>query len=458
MFFKKQKFLVFGLSKSGISAANALLDLGAKTYIYDESERPYESARVNELVSRGAKPVFNGDINEIVTLYDVLVISPGIPVNHELAVLTKKSGKRVIGEVELGFLLIKSPVVAVTGTNGKTTTVSLIDKILEAAKIERELVGNVGTPITEKVDKLNSFEKVCVAEISSFQLETINLFCPHVSCVLNITPDHLERHYTMQNYVYLKSRITVNQRESECAVLNAEDINVISFADKIRAKKIWFSTEKRVDGAYLKNGIIYYFDEKIIHADETLLKGKHNIENILAAICCVKLFGVKNEDIANVLRSYKGERHRIEYVESVNGKDFYDDSKATNTSSTLSAIRTVTKPSVLILGGKEKGEDYSELFKNISASAVKKVVLTGESLENMLNSAVKNGFYRVYPEKDFYKAFALAEYLCGRGEAVILSPACSSFDCFKSYAERGDAFIGEVKRLEDNEKNGLGKN
>lgn len=445
--------MVFGLSKSGIAAAGALLDENAKVFLYDESENAFLSVKVDELIKRGAKPVLNRTLSEMLPLYDVLVLSPGIPVNHELAVLTKKAGKRVIGEIELGYLLTKSPIVAVTGTNGKTTTVSIIDKILETAEIKHELCGNVGIPFTSKIKKLSSYDVLCVAEISSFQLETINLFCPHISCILNITPDHLERHYTMQNYVYLKSRITFNQRESEFAVLNADDKNILSFSDKIRAKKIWFSSEKRVDGAYLKNGKIYYFDDMITEETRIALIGKHNLENVLAAICCAKILGADNSAIEEVLCSYKGERHRIEFVGHISGRDFYDDSKATNTYSAISAIRTIKKPTILILGGKEKGEEYGELFGEIKKSSVKSVVLTGDSMEHMQKSAIGCGFYDVYPEKDFYKAIALAEYLSDDGDVILLSPACSSFDCFKNYSERGEAFIKAVK-----DYNGGGKN
>lgn len=446
MQFFNKKFLIFGMSKSGYSATECLLNLGAECFVYDEDEKREYSKDLGSLLERGAKQISTEILYKTLDNCDVLVISPGIPINHDVCLYAKKMGKRIIGELELGSLLIKSPMIAVTGTNGKTTTVSIISKILECANFAHSLVGNIGVPITSKVDNLQNYDGYAVTEVSSFQLETIHSICPHIACVLNITPDHLERHYTMENYVYLKNRLLKNMRESEYVILNADDVIVSSFAEKVKSKIVWFSKTKKTDAYYL-NGNIYFGDEVIINEDDLSIKGEHNIQNVLASVCVAKIIGIDNETLKKALIEFKGARHRIEYLGQINDKGFYNDSKGTNTGSTISAIKTMDKPTVLILGGKEKGENYEELFTFIKSSLVKKVVLCGESALNMLKTAIYCGYENVHVEKDFNKAILLADYLCAKGENVLLSPACSSFDCFSSYAERGEYFCKVVKEL-----------
>ena len=451
MQFFNKKFLIFGMSKSGYSATECLLNLGAECFIYDEDDKKEYSKDLSSLLEKGAKQVFKQNVYKTLDICDVLVISPGIPINHDVCLYTKKVGKRIIGELELGSLLIKSPMIAVTGTNGKTTTVSIISKILEYANVAHSLVGNIGVPITSKISDLQVFDGFAVTEVSSFQLETIHSLCPHIACVLNITPDHLERHYTMENYVYLKNRLLKNMRESEYVVLNADDVTVASFAENVKSKVIWFSKTKKADAYYL-NKNIYFGEELIVNEDELSIKGEHNIQNVLASICIAKTIGIDNEILHKALVDFKGARHRIEYLGEVNDKGFYNDSKGTNTGSTISAIKTMTKPTILILGGKEKGESYEELFTFIKTSLVKKVVLCGESSFNMLKTAIYCGYENVYVEKNFRKAILLANYLCDKDENVLLSPACSSFDSFSSYAERGEFFCKVVKELDYQEK------
>jgi len=442
----KQNFLVLGVSKSGYSVAKYVLSKNSKCYVYEELLTPKSQVYISELIALGAEHVHAQDVDTILDVVDVLVISPGVPINHQVAVKAKQKGIRIIGELEFGFLLFNPPTVAITGTNGKTTTVTLVSDILTKAGVKNHAVGNVGVPISSVYDNVDKNE-VFVAEVSSFQLESVNAFCPHVSCVLNVAPDHLERHYTMENYIFLKKRIFKNQRESEFTILNYDDQTVKSFYSEVRSRVLWVSTIERVDGSYLSNGKLYYKDEFIINEVDLKLKGEHNVYNALFAIAVSKLFGVDTGVIADVLKNFKGVKHRIQLVDNKNGVDFYNDSKATNTASTLSAIKTMKKPTVLILGGSEKGEDYLEMFKEIKTSIVKHVVLTGASRYKMLDCAGQCGFTEVTVTADFKVAVKIATMLACLGDCVLLSPACSSFDCFSGYEERGETFIKLVEEM-----------
>ena len=328
---------------------------------------------------------------------------------------------------------------AVTGTNGKTTTVTLIDAILKENNIKSHLVGNVGVPITSKIQDVDS-DSVCVAEVSSFQLESVYSFCPHISCVLNVTPDHLERHYSMENYIFLKKRIFKNQRESEYTVLNYDDKTVRSFYTEIRSKIIWVSLSEVVDGAYRKDGQLFFNSEYIMQESDLMLKGEHNVCNALFAISCAKILGVSTEKIVSALKNFKGISHRLEFICNKNGVSYFNDSKATNTASTLSALDTLTAPTVLILGGSEKGESYDALFDKIKASFVKHVVITGASRFNMLDAAGRAGYSNLTVTPDFNYAVRIANLIADEGDNVLLSPGCASFDNFNGYEERGNAF------------------
>ena len=446
MYIKNQKFLILGVSKSGYSVAKYLLENNGRCYLYEQLKSPKIETAIKELTAMGAKIVFQENVDRVLQEIDVLVISPGAPINHELAVKAKKLGKRIVGELEFGYLQFNPTVIAVTGTNGKTTTVSLIDSILKESQIKSMMVGNVGIPLTSKISDVKK-DTVCVAEVSSFQLESVNSFCPHISCVLNVAPDHLERHYTMDNYIFLKKRILKNQKESEYTVLNFDDEVVKAFANGIKSKVIWVSLKTRVDGAYCNDGKIYYKDEYILDISAIALKGEHNLYNSLFSVAVAKLMGVKNEIIAKALKEFKGVKHRVEFIAEKNGVKFYNDSKATNTASTISAIKSVNSPIILILGGSEKGEDYIELFKRIKTSSVKEIILTGASRFNMLDSAGKVGLSNITVTSSFENAVKIAGLLSKKGDAVLLSPACASYDNFSGFEERGDAFVKVVGEL-----------
>lgn len=445
MYLKTQTFFVLGVSKSGYSAAKLILESGGECYIYEQLKSEKIAAAVSELTALGAKSVNAENMEEAVIGSDVLVISPGVPINHPVAIRFKEEGKRIVGEAEFGFSIFNPPVVAVTGTNGKTTTVTLIDAMLKQANIRAELVGNIGVPVTSKVNECDK-NTVLIAEISSFQLESISDFKPHIACVLNISPDHLERHYTMENYIFLKKRLLKNLKESEYAVLNYDDQTVRAFAEETRAEVVWVSVKEKVSGAYVAGGGIYFDDEYIADLKSLSLSGEHNLYNSLFAAACGKLMGADNESIAYTLKNFKGVRHRMELIAEKGGVKYYDDSKSTNTASAITAIRAMTRPVVLILGGSEKGEKYEALFEAIKESAVKHTVITGAARFNMFEAAGKCGVADVTVTGDFASAVKIADMFAEEGEAVLLSPACASFDCFGDFEERGRAFAELVEK------------
>ena len=446
MYLRNQKFLIMGASKSGYAVIKYLLDKGAACCVYEELKSAKAQDALAKLNELGVENLSIGQVGERLKEFDVLVLSPGVPINHEIAVRAKSLGKRIVGEIEFAYSQFIPPIIAVTGTNGKTTTVTLIDEIMKDAKVKSELVGNVGVPFTSRLNDIDS-NTVCIAEISSYQLESIYAFMPHITCILNIAPDHLERHYSMENYVFLKKRIFKNQRESEYSVLNFDDPIVKSFYTEIKAKVIWVSVKDKVDGAYRKDGKLYYLDECVMDENQLKIKGEHNVYNALFAIACAKLMGVDSQTIKDALTQFKGVKHRVQFVCNKNGVDYFNDSKATNTASTISALDSLNKPIILILGGSEKGEDYQILFEKIKSKEVKHVILTGASRFNMLDCAGKLGVSDVTVTEDFFFAIKIASLFANEGDAVLLSPACASFDKFNCFEERGNAFIKAVEEL-----------
>lgn len=447
MNYKTQKFLVAGMSRSGAASCDFLLARGASVCIYDDVPGDAVKKRMEELATKGARILPAEAVASAAEECDVLVLSPGIPIDHELPVFFRKKGKRIIGEAELGCLNLRSPLVAVTGTNGKTTTVTMIDEILRAAGMHSVACGNIGIPLTSCVEKLG-WEDVAVMEVSSFQLETLTSICPHVAVVTNIAEDHLERHYSMENYIFLKSKLLRNMRESEYAVLNYDDERVRAFAEEARCPVRWFSVRERVAGACLFEGGLYYENEKIMDADALSLKGEHNLKNALAAICAARLMGVDGAVIAKTLSSMRGVRHRLEKIAELGGVTFVNDSKATNVDATLRAIDSMREDTVLLLGGKDKGESYDPLFERIRDSRVVLCVLYGENRFRLLNSAVRCNESRITLCADFGLAVRIAALSAKAGQCVLLSPACSSFDAFTDYEARGEKFEEIVKGLE----------
>ena len=334
---------------------------------------------------------------------------------------------------------------AVTGTNGKTTTCSLIYHVLKSAGERAELVGNIGTPVTDRLAELTE-NVIAVTEVSSFQLETVKSFCPHVAAILNVTPDHLDRHYTFDNYVYLKKRILTNMRESEYAVLNYDDPTVRKFAEDLKAKTLYFSLSEKKD-VYVENGYFCFRGEQVAKTDTLKLAGEHNKANALAAIAVLKCLKTDNEAIEKGLATFRGVRHRIELIAEKNGVKYYNDSKSTNVDSTLKAVLAMNGPTVVILGGRDKDQDFTTLFSKLKESCVVHAVLTGECRYKLLKAAEEVGFNKISVSSSFTSAVKIAKIEAANNGIVLLSPACSSFDAFYDYEERGREFERIVRSV-----------
>ena len=449
MYFKGQKFLVAGISKSGESSARFLLARGAEVYIYDDVMSGNIEKTCRELVAAGAKEVTTENYSEAVRLCDVLVLSPGIPIDNPLPVAFRRLGKAITGEEELASRYLRATQIAVTGTNGKTTTVSMINKVLSDCGKSSVMCGNCGDPSINYVEKL-SFDDFAVMEISSFQLETLSGLRPHISVITNITEDHLNRHYNMENYIYLKSKLVRSLRESEYAVLNYDDERVRTLAQSTKGKVVFFSAHEKIEGACVDNGELTCFGRTYLKAGDLSVGGEHNICNALACIAVADILALNVQTVGKSLSEFRGVRHRIEQVAEVGGVTYINDSKGTNTDATLKAINCMTRPTVILLGGKDKGYDYSVLFDELSrGSRVIHAVLYGENRYKMLSSCIKSGYMSFSLCTKFRDAVMLAKSIACEGQCVLLSPASASFDEFGGYEERGDCFADMVQGFEN---------
>lgn len=440
-----QTFLVLGLSRSGRAVTEFLLKKGARVYVYDDIEGERTEQTAKRLESQGAKRVAKEDVFKTAEFCDALVLSPGVPIDHSLAIAFKRQGKAVLGEMEIASRYLRGTVVAVTGTNGKTTTVSMLAEALKEGGYEAKCCGNIGVPMVE-FSGINERE-IAVAEVSSFQLETLRSLRPHIAVVLNISEDHLNRHYTMENYVFLKSKLLKNLTETEYAILNYDDLTVRAFAQKTKARVLYFSLKERVKGAYFENGYLCFGKEKILSSSELSVGGLHNVQNALAVIVVAKIMGVKNPEIVKALTGFKGVKHRMEFVAEVDGVRYVDDSKGTNVDATMKAVSGMKTDTVLLLGGKDKGYEYRRLFNALHTSPVKHAVLYGENRYALLKNAREAGFSSVTVCDAFAFAVRIASLKAERGQTVLLSPASASFDEFASYEERGEKFVEIVQSL-----------
>ncbi len=452
MYFKGQKFFVAGMSVSGESSAHFLLERGSEVYIYDDVISDAVSAIMNDLKELGAHVVSADSLDSAVQKCDILVISPGIPIDTALPIAFRKQGKPIIGEEELAAMFLRATSVAVTGTNGKTTTVTMLGEMLNKTGNKCVACGNNGNPLIREVEDL-TFNDFAVLEISSFQLETLSSLRPHIAVITNISEDHLNRHYNMENYVFLKSKILRNLRESEFAVLNYDDPTVRGFAASTKAKVVYFSIQSKVDGAYYENGSLYFRGEKFFEVNDLTISGVHNVYNALACVAVAGILKLDKKKAGDAICAFKGVRHRIEKIREVNGVTYIDDSKGTNVDATLKAVQSMKVPTVLMLGGKDKGDDYSPLFEGLNSSTVVHAVIYGENRFKMLNAAIKSGFTSFSLCSEFKAAFSLAEFTAKPGQAVLLSPASASFDGFSNYEERGKAFKELVEKINEVNQN-----
>ncbi len=448
MYFKNQKFFVAGISVSGESSARFLLERGADVYIYDDVITDKVSQVMEELSLIGARIVTADGCREAAYKCDILVLSPGIPIDTAIPVSFRKQGKLIIGESELAAMYLRATAVAVTGTNGKTTTVTMLDEIMRANNKKCVACGNTGNPIIKYVEDL-SFNDFAVLEISSFQLETLSSLKPHIAVVTNITEDHLNRHYNMENYVYLKSKLVRMLREGDYAVLNYDDPVVRSFAKTTKGKVVFFSAQSKIEGAYLENGTIYFDGEKYLDVSDMTVGGVHNVYNALACVAVSAVLGLDKNFTSDAVKNFKGVSHRLEKVREVGGVTYIDDSKGTNIDAAIKAAQSMKTPTIILLGGKDKGEDYAPLFDGLARSPVIHAVIYGENRFKMLNAAIKAGYFGISLCSEFNAAVRLAQFIAKPGQCVLLSPASASFDGFSNFEERGDAFKELVAGIDE---------
>lgn len=447
---RDKRILVIGAARSGCAAADFLSKKGALVTLTD-GKSPEQLGNVLDPLKEGSIEFVLGREPEIKRqAFHYAVISPGVPLHIPLAKKLHRAGIPLTGELEVAFQYSKSPIVAITGTNGKTTTTSLIGQIFADAKRTAFVGGNIGIPLVSAVEGLGA-EDVIVAEVSSFQLETIDAFRPKVAVVLNITPDHLDRHKTMGGYTKAKARIFENQHRTDYTVLNYDDPRVRKLADQSPGRVVFFSRKEELDqGFFVKEGIIRVKTEddciNVIHTDDIYIKGKHNLENALAAAAAAFYLGVSPQDIAATLKGFTGVAHRLEFVREVAGVTYINDSKGTNPDSTMKALEAYDQPILLIAGGKNKGNDFTKLVKAMKKK-VRALILVGEAALDLREAAEKQGLTAVYPADTFPETVSLARKLARPGDLVLLSPACTSWDMFRDYEERGDLFKKLVNEL-----------
>lgn len=444
----KRRIMIVGMARSGIASTDLLLEEGAFVIINDsqsedalsdvaERYRPYEQQGQLKM-ALGQNPM------DLLDGIDMIVLSPAVPLTAPFAQEAKRRGIEVIGEIELGYRFAKALIIAITGTNGKTTTTALTGALFKAAGKNTYVLGNIGLPITAMAKETKE-DDVIVAEVAGFQLESTLEFHTPCCAVLNIREDHLDRFGSMENYIASKEMIFRNQTETDLAVLNADDPIVCKMGEKTKAQKLYFSRQKTVDnGAFLRDSEIIYIhnnkEEVICKASELKIPGDHNVENALASVCMAMSQGLDAKDVARGLREFPGVEHRIELVLEKEDIRYYNDSKGTNPDSTIKAVEAMDRPTVLILGGSNKNSDYCPVFEAFGGR-IKAVVALGETRGQILRDANKTQYKAIYVcDGSFEEAVDFALGLVEKEENLLLSPACASYDMFHNFEERGRFF------------------
>lgn len=446
-----KRVLVVGMGKSGIAAIQAMLKLGAEVTVQDsKTEENMDAQLLHFLEAKGLKLCLGG-VPEDMGAFDMLILSPGVSPELPFIEEAKAAGAEVVGELEIAYRIARGSFVAITGTNGKTTTTTLVGQIFKKSGRSTHVVGNIGVAVISKALDTEE-EDWLITETSSFQLQTTKYFKPIVSAILNITPDHLNRHHTMENYGLAKANAFANQDENGYCIINGDDKFCVELAQKSKARVIQFSSTRELEvGAFVKDGklVIADLEGKLIELcgrDELQIIGKHNVENALAAAAISYFAGIEPAVIADALRSFGGVEHRIEYCGKIDGVTFYNDSKGTNVDASVTALKAIEKNVLLIAGGDGKGQDFTELI-NYLPGVVKHMVLLGKDGPKIAEAADKAGFkdyaYGANMEECVKKAFELAE----SGDTILLSPACASWDMYDNFEQRGNHFKEIVARL-----------
>ena len=440
---KGKKVLVVGLGKSGVSAALFLRSRGAQVTVSDMRSAAALAKEIPALLEHGVMVESGGHGLLTFRRQDLIVVSPGVPLDTPVLAQVKAFGLTIIGELELAAQFLKGNILAITGSNGKTTTTALTGEILSSAGIETLVGGNIGVPVVDLIPK-STDQSWSVLEVSSFQLESTELFHPQIAVILNITPDHLDRHGSFENYALAKERIFSAQTASDFLVLNAGNVRAAAAATRTTAKVYWFSLDQSVaQGAWVQDGQVVFRlaanapIEPVVPLKSIPLKGAHNVENVLAAVCAARLAGASAEAIGNAVQNFRAVEHRLEYVATDNGVEYYNDSKATNVDASAKAIAAFPGCIHLILGGKDKNSNYADL-SDLLRKRVKAVYTIGSAAEKIETQI--RGMVPIVHCETLDKAVAAARKAAHPGDVVLLSPACSSFDQFENYEHRGRVF------------------
>ena len=449
-----KKAMVLGMARSGIAAAKLLQLRGAEVWVCDTKKKADFNGALDELEKNGAHLLLEEKHpEEHLEGLDLLVVSPGIRIEHPAIERAKALGVEVVGEIEYAYRESTGLLLAVTGTNGKTTTVTLLGEIFKNAGRKTYVVGNIGTPYSGAVPEMRPGD-VTVCEISSFMMETSSEFHPAISAVLNISEDHMDRHHTMERYIQLKERIFENSGADDFVILNYDDPVTRDMANRAACKVVWFSSRNPVPyGAFVRDGMVVFGTpdsfQQICGADEIYIPGEHNLKNALAAAAMATVAGIPAPVIRHTLRTFQGVEHRIEFVRELDGVRFINDSKGTNVDSTIQAVRAMKQPTVLILGGYDKHCDFTPLVEIIKENPIEKIVLIGATARQIADTLDKCG-YTAYEHcgTDFEAAIRRCFELAGPGWNVLFSPSCASFDMFTDYESRGRIFKEIVGRLE----------
>lgn len=446
-----QKILVAGSGKSGIAASRMILKTGDEAVLYDSNDALKKDELLSQFGETDKISVILGELKkEDLKDISICVISPGIPLDAPFVSVLKEADIPVWSEIQLAYHHAKGKLAAITGTNGKTTTTALTGEIMKAFYEHVYVVGNIGIPYTQEALKTTE-DSVTVAEVSSFQLETITDFHPNVSAILNITPDHLNRHKTMECYIKVKESITVNQTEKDCCVLNYDDLVLREFGESMKPRPIYFSSRNSLDEGYCIDGDVIIRNhkgnrEEIVNINELNLLGRHNHENVMAAIAIASELNVPMEVIKKAVCEFQAVEHRIEFVAEKAGVKYYNDSKGTNPDAAIQAVKAMPGPTILIAGGYDKNSEYDEWIESFDGK-VKHMVLLGQTREKIAECAAKHGFTNVMYAEDMQEAVKVCASYANKGDYVLLSPACASWGMFRCYEERGEIFKECVRSL-----------
>lgn len=448
---KDKRVLVFGAGKSGISATRLLQSQEAFVVLYDSNKKVIINDFQERFDTVNNFILVTGNLSDdLIDTIDLLVLSPGIAIDHPDVERMKAKNIPVWGEIELAYRFSQGKVIGITGTNGKTTTTTLVGEILKTYFDEVYVVGNIGNPYTD-IALLTTEKSMAVAELSSFQLETIQDFKPMISAILNITPDHLNRHHTMENYIMLKENITKNQTMSELCILNYEDEILRDMAGRLKTRVMFFSSARELkDGLYLDGEEIIYAvngDKQIVcNINELKILGKHSYENVMAGVGIAITMGVPMDCIKKAITSFRAVEHRIEYVETINGVIYYNDSKGTNPDASIKAVQAMKNPTVLIGGGYDKKSEFDDWIKAFDGK-IKQLILLGETKEKIADTAKRYGFNNIIMVDSLKEAVRMSAKKAEPGDAVLLSPACASWGMFENYEQRGRLFKEYVREM-----------